>query len=533
MSLPRPLKRSATVDSVQVGIIAALAQKEVLDAAKFHDGSLLSHLAAEHIRSFKQLLADRMLSPDRPITWGSACSGSAGDLVVCKSMEIALQKISPSLEINHLFSCESNKIKRAWIQCVHDELSPEACLFTDVTGFGASHCYCTKHQRKCELRSVDVFACCTSCKDFSRERSKKTAVILNNATSAGQSAQTFHGMLAFLDTHRPTVVLFENVDSIEEDVADYSNMDIVVSEFASRGYEVQKMICDSFQFGLPQHRRRMVAIAVLIVANPAILFSQNRTVDDMFRTVRSLIKVCVRSSPCASQLLLPEDHPHVLAELKRRMEGATRQRHTYNMKEALDHCCENNVSWASLQDRIPLKLKQSPWYATLTARECLVLAVSLTTIPASLLFRDVSCSVRRGRVSTIESGKHCAGTVMPTQSLMVFQKAEHPRLLLGREAMLFQGFPINMMDSVLDQFSSHLLTDLAGNMVSCPVMLALAMAAVASVSWRSSVDASATELPPASSCECMSAFTAFNQLMGDDKNSVTEGSPVKRFKASG
>ena len=90
------------------------------------------------------------------------------------------------------------------------------------------------------LKSVDVFMCCTFCKDFSRERWKKTASCLNSEKSTGVSAQTLHGMSAYLDSHRPTVVLFENVDTIEDGVGDTSNMDIVLAEFGGRGYEFQK-----------------------------------------------------------------------------------------------------------------------------------------------------------------------------------------------------------------------------------------------------------------------------------------------------
>ena len=63
-----------------------------------------------------------------------------------------------------------------------------------------------------------------------------------------------------------------------------------------------------------------------------------------------------------------------------------------------------------------------------------------------------------------------------------------PRILLGRESLALQGFPIDVLDEMgdsgkKDYLREPLLTDLAGNMVSTPVMLAAVMATMASVSW--------------------------------------------------
>ena len=53
--------------------------------------------------------------------------------------------------------------------------------------------------------------------------------------------------------------------------------------------------------------------------------------------------------------------------------------------------------------------------------------------------------------------------------------------------MALQGFPIAVIDDMAgtlrDDLKEPLLTDLAGNMVSVPVMLAIAMSTFASVSW--------------------------------------------------
>ena len=99
-----------------------------------------------------------------------------------------------------------------------------------------------------------------------------------------------------------------------------------------------------------------------------------------------------------------------------------------------------------------------------------------------MLFRDVRQSCSRMRAPTFGSdGQHLSFTVTPGQVTVVFQEAEKPRLLLGEEAMVLQGFPIAKVSDLVDRTSNHVMADLAGNMVAVPVLLALMMAAVACV----------------------------------------------------
>ena len=59
---------------------------------------------------------------------------------------------------------------------------------------------------------------------------------------------------------------------------------------------------------------------------------------------------------------------------------------------------------------------------------------------------------------------------------------ETPRPLLGREAMLFQGWPISLVELDKPWMTDSFLYGLAGNAVACPVMLAILMATVSAVS---------------------------------------------------
>ena len=114
---------------------------------------------------------------------------------------------------------------------------------------------------------------------------------------AGGSAQTFHGLLAYIDRCPPNLVMYESVDSMDEG-SGLTNVDILLSEFSSRGYEGQRMTLDAHSFGLPQHRRRMWVLFVRVVANSRVT-CVDRQIDQVFVTVCACVSACQRAAPCA------------------------------------------------------------------------------------------------------------------------------------------------------------------------------------------------------------------------------------------
>ena len=359
-------------------------------------------------------------------------------------------------------------------------------MFGDVVDLGASEAYCYVHGKKCVVPSVDIFVCCTSCKDFSKQNTKRQQGFVTQQTSTpGGSAQTLRGVNAYIEAHRPTIILFENVDGIDESKGnDMSDMDVICSQWHSRGYETQKVESNANQFGLPAARKRLLAMAVLCHASPSVVFG-DRPVDQVFHTLRSLIKVGERTPECATKAILPEGNENVLSELVRRQKHtANSKRSPYNMKNAMNTASALNVPWGTFPP--PAELKDSAWFATLTPEQQDALAFSFHQAPGRVLLRDCRNSLSRVRVSTFDAGKHRAQTMVPSQSLIVFDGVQPPRCLLGREALVLQGFPVDdgRIQGVIKEFSESFLQDLAGNMVATPVLLALAAASVSSLTWR-------------------------------------------------
>ena len=439
---------------------------------------------------------------------------------------MAFREKVPQFGVKYLFNCENNARKREWIMRLHGApegeikadptLVDQPCMFGCISKIGLRFAPCFTHGGECKVPSVDVFIACTSCKDFSKAKPGKRGPVFTEQATTGGSAQTLHGMLEYIEKHRPVIVLFENVDAIEDAPKDtehsFSDMDLICAEWASRGFETQKAHVNSALFGVPTVRQRLVAASVLTVANPSVSF-QDREPSAVFRTMRTLLGVCARSSVCAADYILPAADAAVNRELERRAKGGNKTV-PYNVSLAMKSASSLGVPWGAFPP--PPYLVGSPWFSTLTPEQRDSLCFSLRYLPKPLLLRDCGQSLARVRTSTIdETGFHLAPTMMPKQLCMVFDQVQPPRVLLGREALWMHGFPIGDEDiaPLLDKESEAFLADLAGNMVPLPVALALIMASIAALSWRST-DASATQLSATDTVECETALDSFALCAG-------------------
>ena len=70
------------------------------------------------------------------------------------------------------------------------------------------------------------------------------ALALASDARIGGSAQTFLGLKRYMDAHSPTILMLEDVDSIDESVptSDKTKTFVLLSEFAGRGYVVQRCL---------------------------------------------------------------------------------------------------------------------------------------------------------------------------------------------------------------------------------------------------------------------------------------------------
>ena len=203
----------------------------------------------------------------------------------------------------------------------------------------------------------------------------------------------------------------------------------------------------------------------------------------------------------------------------------------YNIKRAMETADQRGVQWGSFGP--PAAMKADVWFNTFTKQQQDAAGFSLKVNPDNLLLRDVGQSLGHTRISTRSAvseseseARHCAAAVLPSQMMMVFAPDQPFRLLLGREALVLQGFPSQdtSLSELIENTSEALMADLAGNMVSTPIMLTMAMAAISSVSWRERPRAQASPTKARSD----SSWTLFQAITSKPAVAVEEHFPKRQ-----
>ena len=86
--------------------------------------------------------------------------------------------------------------------------------------------------------------------------------VLSQKTSAGGSADTFQGFLAYLQDKAPDWFIWENVEKVMEGegqeeslgLQHNNNLDIAIASFGGANYETQAFVINSIDYALPQSR---------------------------------------------------------------------------------------------------------------------------------------------------------------------------------------------------------------------------------------------------------------------------------------
>ncbi|KAG6381702.1 hypothetical protein JVT61DRAFT_303 [Boletus reticuloceps] len=162
--------------------------------------------------------------------------------LICQSMK---EQYSIPLEFEHVFSCEIEPFKQAYIE---RNFRPPL-LFRDVCELGNMEATTAYGALAPVPGDVDLLVAGTSCVDYSNLNNEKKGI-----DAGGESGRTFHGMMSWIVNHRPPLVLLENVCS-----APWSN---VKDYFERQNYSAEFMRLDTKQFYIPHTRTRVYLLAV-------------------------------------------------------------------------------------------------------------------------------------------------------------------------------------------------------------------------------------------------------------------------------
>ena len=514
----RRLAAEPSIDFDEAEILHQKVRTQPLPAASLRTLDGLKDLAAANSENFKHLTThskhgSRPTVPPFKIRIGTACTGSSADLVSMIAIKQALADSGTDFSFEYVFNCEKDGKKRPWIAELHKVLGPLGatalghdsldsqapapghdmpCLFEDIQELKNGTCKCYTHTKakkpgNCAVRDIDFLFCSTSCKDLSKLNPNKSGgTTLDGADTAGGSVQTFNGLCDLLEMLRPDLLVYENVVDIADEKADGgSNLEIARAKWHALGYDTQVAYCSSKIFGLPQDRRRCFVLAIN-AQDPQTFVFKDRSVADVLRTFTQLLKVCHRKPECASKYLLDDDDVRVRSYLQAlQREAADRTDLGYNQEKPMQVAEQAGIQWGHFPPTA--MMQNSPWYHTMTHLQKDSVCFSLAAQPAKHFFRDVKCSFGRTRLNPRPheetGGIHIASTCVPNQLWMVFDEAREPRLVLGREYLWLQGFPIDEICKMQGNFKESFLTDLAGNMVSTTIFLGIVQSAMAALSW--------------------------------------------------
>ena len=206
------------------------------------------------------------VNADRPLRIGSIYTGS--DLAKHAWDEFLLALLGPGarcLQTEHTMGVERVEWKRQYIQQNHPGLRflfGEAAQLQEPTG------YCFLHGKRVPWPHCDVLSVGSSCTDFSNLRghlSRSSARDVLEGT--GASGSTLRFAMTYIDTHRPAVLLLENVvglfkgflkkDPVTWKLLEdtFSNLSILLHFLRRAGYCAPRGVANPAP-RLPSNRRR-------------------------------------------------------------------------------------------------------------------------------------------------------------------------------------------------------------------------------------------------------------------------------------
>lgn len=227
----KPTGKGSTGGPVKKGGIGSFFAKKKEPAAKPTNKPKLD-------TAHKVLLPFLQKMKNRSLRVATMCSGTESPVLALDMLQKALDdacvehgydkelgidtSTSSVLTIEHIFSCEIEPFKQAYIE---RNFSPPL-LFRDIRELGHKEAH-TAYGGLAEVPntpgSVDILIAGTSCVDYSNLNNRQKKI-----DEEGESGQTFFGMMKWIDQAQPPIVVIENVLN--------APWDIKVQIFEERGY---------------------------------------------------------------------------------------------------------------------------------------------------------------------------------------------------------------------------------------------------------------------------------------------------------
>ena len=402
---------------------------------------------------------------DRPLRVATMCSGTESPLLALELMcRAILEKHGIRIKIEHVFSCEIEPFKQAYIE---RNFSPPI-LFRDVTELGGKRAHTAYGALVDVPGDVDILIAGTSCVDYSHLNNSKKGL-----NDGGESGRTFRGMLEWVRRHKPTLVILENVKNAPW-------VGVAETIVAEAGYDVGfSNTFDTKNYYIPHTRQR------------GYLLACRNNKNSLPQNWELITNVLMR--PASSPLdafLLPTDDPRI-----------QRVRHQFTHGEGLSKG-RSTIDWSKCQSRHerardeeelgktrPLtaweeggtcKMSHDGWNEWAVRQpERVTDLLDITTLRFAAMGEDPVYKSKIWELSqnvdrNISASRPGIAPCLTPSGIPFLTSRGGP--LIGLEALSLQGLPLDEL--LLTRETDDQLQDLAGNAMSSTVVGACVLAAL-------------------------------------------------------
>ncbi|KIM21844.1 hypothetical protein M408DRAFT_29225 [Serendipita vermifera MAFF 305830] len=405
----------------------------------------------------------------RKLRVGTMCSGTESPLLalqlISEAMEVDQVMEGRKLDIEHIFSCEIEPFKQAYIE---RNFQPPI-LFRDVTELGGEEATTAYGALVPVPGNIDILIAGTSCVDYSTLNSHQKAI-----TDGGESGNTFFGMLSYVINHRPPVVVLENVCS--------APWDHVCDEFEAIGYKARQVRLDTKGFYIPHTRMRGYLIAIEAKRWKPSGVNVNDIVDAWVTGMKTYMQ---RPASCTlDAFLLPSDDPRI-HEGRQRLAMETKMSAGRRRKEVDWARCEQRHTRCRAEEAIGNKRPLTKWDegGGFTFLDHIWEDWCADSVPRVKDLMDIS-HLRAAKVGVDSSykttvwnlsqnvdrqiGSGRLGIAPCLTPTMIAYITNRGGPLVGLEALGLQGLPVDRL--LLTRETQDQLADLAGNAMSTTVV---------------------------------------------------------------
>ncbi|TXT04994.1 hypothetical protein VHUM_03814 [Vanrija humicola] len=405
----------------------------------------------------------------RKLRVATMCSGTESPLLALNMIAKAAKAQSDvSLEFDHVFSCEIEPFKQAYIE---RNFAPPI-LFRDVTELGNNKAHTAYGSLVDVPGNVDILIAGTSCVDYSGLNNEKQDIDSN-----GESGRTFRGMLQWVQKHQPPIVILENVCS--------APWDKIVEYFAEIDYDAQYSRLDTKEFYIPHTRTRVYLFATPMQAGS----KQQHLAEKWAVTVRDLRRPW---SSSFEAFLLPTDDVNIhrtrldLTAARFAKDGTQRKatdwgrcesRHARARQEEGLGVLRPLTSWQEAGVCKGLDWTWNDWLLGQTERVLDLLEISTLRMAKDGVdagFKSCIWNVSQNVDRQTGSSKTALAPCLTPNMIPWVTNRGGP--VTGREALALQGIPVSEL--LLTSENEDQLADLAGNAMTTTVVGASMLAAL-------------------------------------------------------